>query len=79
MTLVRLGQVIVNFDLVTHVRDMSAPGAATSGPFLVEFVRGHSIQVTAAAAPLAAWLAGHLTDLTPSPVLPVPVTPSPSA
>lgn len=66
MTLVKIGQTIFNFDQVTSVRDLSSPGV--TGPIVVEFGKGHSVQVHAHAGALQAWLNARLvTPADPTP------------
>ncbi|MDB5350785.1 MAG: hypothetical protein JWN86_2032 [Planctomycetota bacterium] len=65
MKLVKLGQIILNFDLATYIRDPG--GAGSSAPLMVEFGPGQCLEVVAGADVLRAWLAANLTDITPAP------------
>ncbi len=70
MTLVKIGQMILNFDRVTQVRDLSS--ATAVGPIVVEFGKGHVVQVHAQAGALKAWLDAHVAVPVAPPVVPTP-------
>lgn len=66
MTLVKIGQTVFNLDRVTCVRDLSVGEVA--GPLLVEFGKGHHVQVYAHAGALRTWLHEHAaTPVDPNP------------
>ena len=54
MLLVKFGQIYLNFDLVTSVRDQSTPDA--SGALEIEFGPGHSLRLYEEATALRGWL-----------------------
>jgi len=58
--LVRFGEVVVNFDRVTVVRQFAATAGGESGPgglVRIEFGPGHAIELAEEAGQVAAWLA----------------------
>jgi hypothetical protein len=59
MQLVKIGQVILNFDRVNAVRDPGGSGAIT-----VEFASGPHLEVLAHADSLRAWLGANLAATT---------------
>ena len=65
MKLVKLGHVILNFDLATSIRDPGGMGSST--PLMVEFGPGQCLEIFANADALRTWLAANLTDITPAP------------
>lgn len=69
MALIKIGQVIVNTDRVTCIRDLSdrdASGTVTRGLFRIEFARDHSIDIAACHEELSQWIAGNATILAAS-------------
>ncbi len=67
MTLIRIGQVIINFDQVTHIWDHAvkdAAGRASPGPLRIEFRKGDYIDVYSNADSLRSWLTTNSVDLT---------------
>ena len=64
MTLVRVGNIIFNFDQVTYIKDKG------SGTIMVELVGNKCMDVQAGAATLRAWL--NANAITPSPASPPP-------
>jgi hypothetical protein len=70
MNLVRIGQLVVNLDNVTCIRDLSdrdGLGQVTRKLYQVEFDKDHSVEVSAHYDDLAAWLADALVETAPSP------------
>lgn len=70
MRLIKLGQTILNMELVTRLEDFSYPipgGPTSPGPIRVEFDAGHYVDVAQYADELRTWLATNMTDLTPVP------------
>lgn len=62
MTLVRFGSLYINVDRVALIRDLTpGPGA---GPKLVrlEFTDGHSVDLSANAAPILSWAEATTVD-----------------
>ena len=67
MRLIRVGQVTINFDLVTGVRDLSvtdASGQVHPGPVRVEFGGGNSMDIRHGADELRSWLVANSLVLT---------------
>ena len=66
MKLVKIGQITLNLDLATYVRDPG--GTGSSSPLMVEFGPDQCLEVLSNADALRAWIAANLTtDLTPAP------------
>lgn len=69
MSLLKLGQMYVNLDLVTSLCDLSTrdgSGQVVHGLFRVEFSGGRTIDVAADAEALRTWIDGHLATLPPA-------------
>ena len=66
MNLVRIGQMVLNFDLVARIDDLSSPGATSPGPYLIDFCGKHPVYVIKDAPALQAWLAANQTIPTAS-------------
>ncbi len=67
MTLVQVGQLIINFDAVSHIRDLSttdALGNAVPGPMVIEFGIGGCVQITEGTAALKGWINGVAKNVT---------------
>jgi hypothetical protein len=66
MTLIRIGQLTLNLDNATSIRDLStkdASGADVPGPIRLNFAGGEEVVVLDQAPALRGWLAGHSQDV----------------
>ena len=69
MTLLKLGQVYLNLDSVTLIRDVSSrdgAGLLLQGMFRVEFIGGGAMEVATDSETLRAWINGNLAALPPT-------------
>jgi hypothetical protein len=73
MTFVKFGSLYVNFDRVTHARDLRHPlpgGGLSPGVLRLEFDSGTRIDLVDARAAALAWLDGHLATAPTDPTGP---------
>ena len=69
MSLLKLGQIYLNLDLIASIRDVSTldgAGQVVQGTFRVEFASGRSIEIAADAETLRTWINGNLVSLPPA-------------
>ena len=70
MTLVQIGQLTLNLDAVTSIRDLSvrdASGTVVQGLYRVEFVQGPPIEIARDADALRQYIAAHATVMPQTP------------
>jgi len=68
MTLLKLGQLVINMDRALSIRDLSFDDGSGTGPTLVrvEFCDGRYLDISEHAQNLLDWLSQNTTDLTTS-------------
>jgi hypothetical protein len=66
MTLIRIGQLVINLDRVTSIRDLStvdAQGQSVPGPIRLGFVGGETCEIVGGADALRTWLGTNAQTL----------------
>ena len=63
MNLVKIGQVVINFEQVRYVRDQGTMGSGA--PMTIDFGHGQTLDLHAQVDALRTWLAANSTNVTP--------------